>query len=60
MNGDRPGEDKSNGEFRNLNYLELIATVSNWKHVFSYVQNIIKIQLLTTDCIGNLNCALVH
>lgn len=60
MDSNRPGEDNSNGEFRNLKYLQLIATASNWKHILSYSQNTSKIQLLNTDYIGNVNFVLVH
>jgi len=53
-NTDRLGENNSNRKFRNLKYLELVAAVSNPKHIFSYVQNVVKIQFLNIDCIGNL------
>lgn len=60
MNSVRPGEDNSSGEFRNLKYLELIAKVSNWKHMFAYTENTIKIHLVNIDGIGNLDFVLVH
>lgn len=58
MSSDRPGEENSNGESGNLKNLELIATVWNWEHKFTYVKNI-KVQFFNSDSIGNLNFVLV-